>query len=503
MSEPSLARVLVVDDEVVLAQAIARALRRLDFHVETAHDGDVAFKMLGTSFFDVLLIDVHLPNVDGLALLDRAQAMPDPPLCFMVTGRADLRSAIDAMRRGAADYLEKPIDIADLTVRLERALKQAAMKRKLLVYEEREKNTNNPIVVSPAMKMAFALADKVAASPNSSALILGESGVGKEVIAARIHHKSARRDAPFVKVNLAAIPESMVEAELFGSVRGAFTDAKRDRAGHFASADGGTLLLDELCEFKTESQSKLLRVLEERKFYPVGSDRIRSVNVRVIAATNRDPHKAIREGLLRADLFYRLGTVTIHLPPLRDRRDEILPLADRFLHVYAGEFGRPPCTVSEAARQRMLEYSWPGNVRELRNVIERAVMLADGPTITPAVLGIAEPDPYTSDYDSGRYEPRSPREEVRDRQSSRESLTRRDSRTELEAYREDRPPSSGDLPPTSFKLDDARQAALEQVEREHILRVLKIVGGSRTRAADMLGVSRSTLWEKVKRYGIE
>jgi transcriptional regulator with PAS, ATPase and Fis domain len=294
----------------------------------------------------------------------------------------------------------------------------------------------------------------VAATPASSALLIGESGVGKEVVASYIHETSERRNGPFVRVNLAAMPESMVEAELFGSVRGAFTDAKRDRAGHFASAEGGTLLLDEICEFKPELQPKLLRALEERRFFPVGSDRERRMNVRVLAATNRDPTEMIARGILRGDLYYRLSTVVVRIPPLRERRDDVLPLSTHFLARFRVELGRPGVALSQAAEAALLAYPWPGNVRELRNVIERALIISDSDTIGRAELG-------------------------------------------LPLGVEDEPSDGAAESPGSEK-----PMRLEDVEKRHILRVLEQTG-SKTQAAAVLGVSRSTLWEKMKRYRIE
>jgi len=307
------------------------------------------------------------------------------------------------------------------------------------------------------MREVLAVAARVAATPVSSALLIGESGVGKEVVAAYIHEASERRKGAFVRVNLAAIPESMVEAELFGSVRGAFTDAKRDRAGHFASADGGTLLLDEVCEFKPELQPKLLRALEERRFFPVGSDRERRMNVRVLAATNRDPTEMISRGVLREDLYYRLSTIVIRIPPLRERRDDVLPLASHFLARFRVELGRPSVTLSSAAEAALLAYPWPGNVRELRNAIERGVIISDSDSIGRSDLGL--PFGVEEGPAGGGPEQRSSESE------------------------------------TSLRLED--------VERRHIVHVLQQTGGSKTRAAAMLGVSRSTLWEKTKRYQID
>jgi two-component system response regulator FlrC len=331
------------------------------------------------------------------------------------------------------------------------------------------------------MRRALDLADRVAASPASSALILGESGVGKEIIAARIHEMSDRHRAPFVRVNLAAIPDSMVEADLFGSVRGAFTDSKRDRPGHFTSASGGTILLDELCEFGVALQPKLLRVLEERAFFPVGSDRERSINVRVLAATNRDPQQAVASGLLRADLYYRLSTVTIEIPPLRERREDILPLANRFLEQLSAEFARPRARLTPRAEQVLLAHGWPGNVRELRNAIERALMLSDGDAIDhrlvmPAPAVSAQPPSSVSRAAAAvAREPEAPRSEA---------------------------PRSDGSTLAAHTLAEVKQQAHEVLEREHIARALEQAGGSRTRAAQLLGMSRTTLWEKAKRYGL-
>jgi two-component system, NtrC family, response regulator AtoC len=450
-------RILIVDDDVLLAQAIARLLKRAGYVVATARDGIEAIKKLDTEFFDLLVTDLHLPGVDGWEVMKRASALVDPPVIIVVSGRSDIRGAVEAMRRGASDFIEKPLDIADLEVRLAKALETATIRRRLRALEA-QTTKKLPVAVSNTMKRVFELADRVAATPSSSALILGESGVGKEVIATRIHERSNRRSGPFVRVNLAAMPDAMVEAELFGSVRGAFTDSKRDRAGMFASADGGTLLLDEILEFRIELQAKLLRVLEERSFFPVGSDRERHVNVRVIAATNRDPADAIAKGTLRDDLYYRIGAVIIHIPPLRERREDILPLAEGFLRYLAADSGRTPLELGEDARAALVDYAWPGNVRELRNVIERAVMMSDSSLVAAEALGLR-----------GAALPQS--------------------QAKVRVAR-------------TLKLDDARQVAVDTVEKEHIEHVLQLAAGSRTRAAEILGVSRSTLWEKLKRYGI-
>jgi DNA-binding NtrC family response regulator len=389
---------------------------------------------------------MYLPDGSGRTVLARALELAPVPAVLVMTGRAEIRGAVEAIRAGAADYLEKPLDLEDFGLRFERCLEQRRVQSRLAAYEAREQATSGAIVESNAIREVLAVAARVAATPQSSALILGESGVGKEVVTSYIHAESARSRGPFVRVNLAAIPETMIEGELFGSVRGAFTDAKRDRAGVFASAEGGTLLLDEICEFKIELQPKLLRVLESRQFFPVGSDRERRMNARVLAATNRDPREMIANGTLREDLYYRLATVVIRVPPLRERPEDIAPLSDHFVGLFRAEFGRPRATLTKDAHAALGRHGWPGNVRELRNVIERAMMLAPTDAIDAEHLDLG-----------GR-----------------------------------------SAPPVAM----AMPGTLEEMERVHIVRMLEHCGGSKAKAATMLGISRSTLWEKGKKFGL-
>lgn len=453
--------VLVVDDDPMVESALKFFVEGRGYRFASASGVGEAVRALAAKPFDAVLLDLYLPDGDGLEVMDRALELDPPPAVIVMTARAEIHGAVAAIRRGAADYLAKPLDLEDLGVRLDQALEHASMRRKLTLFEEQQKRQSSAIARSAAMKDVLSLAARVAATPASSALLVGESGVGKEIVANCIHEASERRRRAFVRVNLAAIPESMVEAELFGSVKGAFTDAKRDRAGHFATAEGGTLLLDEVCEFKPELQPKLLRALEERRFFPVGSDRERRMNVRVLAATNRDPMAMIARGLLREDLYYRLATVVIRIPPLRERRDDVLPLATHFLSRFRVELGRPAAALSPAAEAALLAYPWPGNVRELRNVVERAMIVAESDSIGRSDLGLpaaSEPPPEA--------------EEV--------------------SPKADEPPTEG-----------GESLRLEDFEKRHIRQVLRLAGGSKTRAAAMLGVSRSTLWEKTKRYEIE
>jgi DNA-binding NtrC family response regulator len=442
--------VLVVDDDPMVVSSLKAFVEMRGYRFASAGGVADAKRVLATQPVDLVLLDLYLPDGDGLEVLDHAAELQPRPVVLAMTARAEIHGAVAAVRRGATDYLPKPLDFDDLGARVDRALDHASMRRRLLVLEEQQKQRTSAVAQSPAMKDVLALAARVAATPTSSALLIGESGVGKEIVASYIHEMSERRSGPFVRVNLAAIPENMVEAELFGSLRGAFTDAKRDRAGHFASADGGTLLLDEVCEFKIELQPKLLRALEERSFFPVGSDRERRMNVRVLAATNRDPMDQIARGLLREDLYYRLATIVIRIPPLRERKEDILPLATHFLERFRADLGRPRASFTPSAAAALAEYKWPGNVRELRNVVERAMIVAEADAIGKSDLGLP--------FDVGT----------------------------------ESPADAGEAP-----------LSLEAMEKVHITHVLERAGRSKTRAAAMLGVSRSTLWEKLKRYGID
>jgi DNA-binding NtrC family response regulator len=488
-NKPSLrgAHILVVEDEPALLRGICRMLRSVDAECDAAESVDDAFVRLGSSIYDVVLTDVSLGKRSGEEVLARALALPTPPKVLVMSGMATIDLAVRAMRLGASDFFEKPIHEALLFARIGNIIESARMRLQLEALTSR--GATGVVGMAPqstAMAQALALAEKIASTPHSSALLIGESGVGKEVLASHIHRKSERHAEPFVRVNVAAIPETMIESELFGSVKGAFTDSKQNRVGHIASADRGTILLDEIGELRVDYQPKLLRVLEERRFFPMGSDRERPVDVRFLAATNREPEEMIARGMLRRDLFYRLGVV-VRIPPLRSRRDEILPLARHFLEHFCAEFARPPVHLTPSAERVLVQHRWPGNIRELRNVIERAVMVTPGDEMSAEALDLFTPvlTPW-----AGMPAPSSPSS------GGRKSIP---------------PPAS--IPPaapgasvpaaSSAALPVAARAAAEQVERERIVDVLKLVGGSRSRAATTLGVSRSTLYEKLKRYGLE
>ncbi len=455
-----------MDDEKPLLRAIARTLERAHCVCDVAENVHEATARLAVETYDVVVCDVSLGEESGEDVLVRALAIPEPPKVLMMSGVATVDLAVRAMRIGASDFVTKPILDSSLVARVGSLVESARVRMQLETLTSRS-DAGMPRISpqSKGMTELLALAESVASTPRSSALIVGESGVGKEVLASHIHARSLRRREPFVRVNVAAIPQSIIEAELFGSARGAFTDSKQSRMGHIASADRGTLLLDEIGELPIEAQPKLLRALEERRFFPMGSDRERTVDVRFLAATNRDPEDVIAKGLLRRDLFYRLGVV-LHIPPLRERTDEILPLSRHFIAHFCTEFTRPAMHLTPAAEEVLVNHRWPGNVRELRNVVERAVMVTVGDEISADVLGVSSA-PLRVASPVGTPGDPTPRSESR------------------------------------IALAEASRAATEQLERQRILDVLSEVQGSRSRAALALGVSRSTLYEKLKRYRID
>lgn len=466
------ANILLAEDDPTLGPALRTVLTSRGHRVDLVASGAAATSALLARHYHLFVLTLRLADTDAWTLLDRAVALTQPPMVIVLGGPDSVGAAVRAIRRGARDYVQEPVDFADVVQRIDLVMETATMRRKIDVLESKVQATTALVAHSSAMQQVLDLAGRVARTPHTSALLVGESGAGKEVVASYIHDQSERRTRPFVRVNLAAMPATMVEAELFGTVRGAFTDAKQNRLGHFATADHGTILLDELTEFRPELQSKLLRVLENRCFHPVGSDRSRSVNVRVLAATNTDCQQAVRDGRLRADLYFRLSTVTIDVPALRERLDDILPLARHYAQVFSQEFGRECCSFSNAAERALLSYSYPGNVRELKNLVERAVMLCDGDRIDVDLLALSP------------------------RASSGAASV---------------PPSQPSMPPvhrhtvsgTHRRPSSGRIEAIEGAERAEIIRALAAAGGSRTTAARSLGIARSTLWEKMRRYRLD
>ncbi len=376
-----MARVLVVDDEPKLARVAAEMLELDGHQVARATGGRQALVELAAAPFDVVITDLRMPEVDGLAVLAAARALATPPEVVLMTAYGTAESAVAAMKAGAADYVLKPFAMDELRLRVRRLAAQRSAESR----SERllARLTPELVAESPAMKAVLASARQVAAT-DATVLLLGESGTGKSQVARYVHYQGKRAAAPLVEVHCAALPETLLEAELFGHERGAFTGATQRKPGHLAAADGGTLFLDEIGEVAPATQVKLLRFLQERTFVPVGAVAESRVDVRVVSATNRDLDAAVRDGEFREDFFYRLNVFAIRVPALRDRREDLLPIADRFLAAR----GVPAARLGPEARQRLLEHAWPGNVRELENVLERALILAGEEPIAPAHLAV-------------------------------------------------------------------------------------------------------------------
>jgi two-component system response regulator HydG len=449
-------RFLVVEDNDTLRRGIARALADGFGPVEEAASGDAAVARLrdpGVPPYDVVVTDLRLPGAGGIEVLDAARARDARTAVILMTAYGTIESAVEAMRRGAFDFVQKPFDLEQLEVRVAKALEHGRLVREVTHLRAERASRYGPenvVGTSPALRTAVALAERVADS-RSTVLVTGETGTGKEVIAGLIHGLSARAEGPFIKMNCAALPETLLESELFGHEKGAFTGADRMRIGRFEQADGGTLFLDEIGDMAPSTQAKLLRVLQDKEFTRVGGARPLRADVRIVAATHRDLEREMRAGRFREDLFFRLNVIRIALPPLRERPDDVEALAVHFAALFAHELGRPERPLAPAAIARLRAHRWPGNVRELRNVIERAVLLADGDRIEVADVDVAEaPEPV--------------------------------------ALRE---PGA---PPRGLSMRDA--------ERTLVLAALQRSGFVQKDAAELLGVSRRKLNYMVQRMGI-
>jgi len=448
-------RILIVDDETAILDTLRILLKREGFAVETAVGGQQGIDRMREQRPDVVLTDVRMPGVGGLEVLLAAREL-DPSLpVILMTAQASLQTAIRAVNEGAFYYIQKPFANDELLAIVRRASESRQLKREnqQLRTEIRRRDRGDavrPIGRSRPFLEALKLAETVGPT-DSTVLISGESGTGKEVLARYLHELSGRSDGPFVSINCGALPENLLESELFGHVRGSFTGAVRDKQGLFVAARAGTFFLDEVGEMSPATQVKLLRVLQEREVIPVGATEAVPVDVRIVAATNRDLDEEIRRGGFRSDLFYRLNVITLHLPPLRDRPDDVPLLAEHFLQRFAASRGRKVRLAAETL-EALQGYDWPGNVRELENALERAAVMTPGEDIGPDAL----PAKITE--------------------------------------RAPQPLVQASLPPNP---------TLEIIERAYIHWVLQAEGGNKTRAAEVLGIDPSTLYRKLLRYGME
>lgn len=379
----SIEKILVVDDEMLIRNFLAETLRRKGIEVETAENGKKALQLLKDFAFDMVITDLKLPDITGLEILSKTKEISPNTVVILITAFGSIENTVEAMRRGAYNYIQKPFSAEAIEAVIEKANEHLSLVEENQYLRSQVSSgggTTKKRVIgdSPLMKQILADVAQIAKS-NASVFITGESGTGKEVIANTIHSSSPRSQKPFIKVNCAAVPDTLIESEFFGHERGAFTGANNKRLGRFELADGGSLLLDEVTEIPLSLQTKLLRVTQEQEFERVGGSKPISVDVRLISTSNRDVKEAVATKILRADLYYRLNVVPIHLPPLRDRQEDIIPLAEYFLENFCP--GKPK-KITPEAKKKLLGYSWPGNIRELANIIERAVVLDKSPQIS-------------------------------------------------------------------------------------------------------------------------
>jgi two-component system nitrogen regulation response regulator GlnG len=481
MTDPSPPRVLLAEDDASLRLVLGKALARRDLRVTQAENGGEARRLLLAEPWDVAVFDVRMPVLTGLDLLPVVQALPDPPRVVVITAQDTMENAISAMKGGAFEYLCKPFDVdefVDLVVRAAGSGSPTQGPRERI--DDGRANapeTRTLFGRSPGMQRVFKAIGRAAPSPHV-VLILGESGTGKELVARILHRESTRARGPFVAINAAAIPAELLEAELFGHARGAFTGAQAPREGKFAAAQGGTLFLDEIGELSLGVQAKLLRVLQEKEFHPVGSDRPSRVDARVIAATHRDLAEDVRAGRFRADLFYRLHVLTIELPPLRDRKADIPQLATWLLERHAREGSIPRKALSEDAIAWLLDYTWPGNVRELENTLLRAATFAHGAVVEARDLL----DPMVAE-----------RRRLGGQNESFEDWLRARLGPLVRSFPE----------PSATAPSDLHALVVGTAERVLLDLALQRTGGNQLRASELLGLHRNTLRRRMDELGLE
>ncbi len=460
MKAPNNASILVVDDDPGHRTTLQTIVRSWGYRVDTADDGDVAVEKVRQGPYDLILMDVRMAAMSGIEALQRIKAYnPAIPILIM-TAYSSVESAVEALKSGAYDYLTKPLDFEVLKLTIERALEHTELKEENRALKQQLQSgfdMRSIIGKSSAMKALLEMTAMIAAS-EATVLITGESGTGKELIARAIHYNSERHDKALVVVNCAALTDTLLESELFGHERGAFTGADRRREGRFMQADGGTIFLDEIGETSPVMQAKLLRVIQEREIQRVGGDKPLKVDVRILAATNRDLEKAVVEGRFRQDLYYRLNVVALHMPPLRERVNDIPLLAQHFLRQYSRKNRKTVRGFTPLAMDMLLKYNWPGNVRELENAVERAIILLTGDLISEKELPLSVTRSYQGTPDTPG--------EIREA------------------------PSTKPL------------RSLDEIEKEAILAALEAAGGNKSEAARRLGINRKTLHKKLRSYGV-
>jgi DNA-binding NtrC family response regulator len=454
------AKVLIIDDEKLLRWSLEQNLTREGHEVVSAETGSEGLDKFKEEMPDITLLDIHLPDISGLEVLKNIKELDRDSIVIMITAYGDIETAVKSIKMGAYDFVEKPFNMDKLNLLIKKSLETVSLRKEITHLKSRltiQYGFDNIIGESEEMKKVFDMIQKVARSDASTVLIQGESGTGKDLVARVIHYQSKRAEKPFMEINCTALPESLIESELFGYEKGAFTDAKVTKKGLFELADGGSVFLDEIGDMRLNTQAKLLKVLENKTFKRIGGVKDIVVDVRIIAATNRDLDNEVKNGNFREDLFFRLKIVPIHLPPLRDRGDDILLLARYFITLYNKEFRKNFRGLTKETERLFLEYHWPGNVRELKNVIERVMILENDEYIKPEHLPIEL--------------------------LSRESTLR----SNIEKLEFDIPPGGIDI---------------EDVEKNLIKKALEKTRGNQTRAAKLLNISRDALRYRMQKFGL-
>jgi two-component system, NtrC family, response regulator AtoC len=467
-------KIMIVDDERLVRWSLRQKCEEWGYHVIEADSGEPALKLAQHESPDLVLLDVRMPDLTGIEVLDQLKKSGDARAVIMITADPQLDDVKAALKLGAYDFVGKPVDFDELHVTIKNALEATTLRaevRTLRGEVRRDAGYNSVVSASPKMTELMNFVRKVASSEATTILIQGESGTGKDLIAKAIHYESSRHEKPFVAINCSAIPETLMEAELFGHEKGAFTDAKQMKKGLFEAADGGTLFLDEIGELSPLLQAKLLRVLEDQVIRRVGGIRDMQVDVRVIAASNRDLEKAVRDGQFRQDLYYRLAIIAIFIPPLRDRKEDILPLVDFFIDRYNRRFKKSIRGITDETRRLIVSHNWPGNVRELKNTIERGMILEDEPFLRPVYL------PFSVGESGGRT-----------------------------VFERTSPADGGQTLPNGRALPrlyiPEGGTSLEEVEHHMVELAMRQANGNQTHAAKLLDISRDALRYKLKKFGL-
>jgi len=454
--------ILIVDDDEVMRETLSDVLRKRGYEIFSVGSGNGALSLMKKSIIDLILLDMRLPDIDGLEVLKKIKEFDTEILVIMMTAYSDVQTAVSSMKSGAYDYINKPFELDELKLLIEKGLETKSLINEVrrLHRQQKENYENSHIYgVSPQIHYVKELIGMISKTHKTSVLIQGESGTGKELAANAVHYNSLRQDKPLMKINCSAIPDSLLESELFGYEKGAFTDAKNTKKGLFELADGGTVFLDEIGDMNPFLQSKILRVLENQTFMRVGGEREIKVDIRVIAATNKNLEAMVKEGLFRKDLYYRLKVMVVEMPPLRDRLEDILLLSSLFIEENNKEYNKAIKGFSDEAKKLMVQYAWPGNVRELKNVIERAMILTDQEVITPKHL------PFELKQTEKMAQ------EIRGEEISEATM-------------------------------DLSDMSLDGMEKHHLSKVLKRLEWNKSKASKFLGISRATLRAKIKKYNI-